>query len=325
MSWESNISWQTAKQRSTLIHLIRHFFYEKNIVEVETPILCQSTVTDVYLESFSCNFNYSNDNKNKVPSKLYLQTSPEFAMKRLIASGYGSIFQLCKAFRHEEQGRYHNPEFSMLEWYRIGFDHFQLMDEVNELLQVTLQCKSAEKLTYQDAFLKYLNVDPLCCSIELLKTRLSENNVTGDWILEENDIDVLLQVLFSECIEPNIGKDRPCFIYNYPRNQASLAKLCALDDRVAERFECYFKGVELANGFNELTDLNEQLQRFKCDNHKRKTLGKEEKTPDELFLSALKSGLPNCSGVALGIDRLIMLAFDRTDIASTMTFNISNA
>ncbi len=325
MSWQSKVNWDVAKKRSKYIQLIRQFFYERDVVEVETPLLSNSTVTDVNLESFTCNYQYFNGDDLSNSGFLYLQTSPEFAMKRLIASGYGSIFQLCKAFRHEEHGRYHNPEFSLLEWYRIGFDHYELMAEVDHLLQLVLNCEGADKLTYQESFLKYLDIDPLCCSIFELKEILSKENVIGDWIKEETDMDILLQVLFSESIEPKIGLIRPCFIYNYPKSQASLAKISNNDSRVAERFECYFKGVELANGFNELTDANEQLLRFNRDLEKRVALGKEDQLIDQNFIDALKHGLPQCSGVALGIDRLMMLALGKNDISSTMTFNIINA
>jgi elongation factor P--(R)-beta-lysine ligase len=320
MSWESKISWGVAKQRAKIIRTIRTFFDTRNVIEVETPLLGCGTVTDLYLESFTCQYDYLNNT-----TELYLQTSPEFSMKRLLASGYGSIFQICKAFRHEEHGRHHNPEFTILEWYRLNFNHFQLMDEVDVLIKCILKCDNADKITYQQAFQQYLQIDPLECSVVMLKQKLQDNDVYGDWINDEQDIDLLLQVLFSECIEAKIGIDRPCFIYNYPKNQSSLAKISKDDPRVAERFECYYKGVELANGFNELTDPNEQKLRFNNDNNKRKMLGKNEKPLDKLFIRALEAGLPECSGVALGLDRLIMLALDKPNIVSTMSFNITNA
>ncbi|GAA6203797.1 elongation factor P--(R)-beta-lysine ligase [Thalassotalea sp. SU-HH00458] len=322
MSWESKICWELAQQRASVIRSIREFFYSRNIVEVETPLLSHGTVTDVYLDSFSCQYDFASRSSSK---DLFLQTSPEFAMKRLLASGYQSIYQICKAFRHESHGRFHNPEFSILEWYRIDFDHFQLVDELADLLSLTLKCGEAERMTYQQVFLKYLKVDPLTCTNALLKETLSDHKVLGDWIDTEQDKDVLLQVLFSECIENQLGSDVPCFIYNYPASQSALAKLSTDDPRVAERFECYYKGVELANGFNELTDPREQISRFETDNAKRHSLGKKDKPLDRLFLAALEHGLPACAGVAVGIDRLLMLALDKPDIASTMTFNITNA
>ncbi|MDO6444912.1 elongation factor P--(R)-beta-lysine ligase [Colwellia sp. 1_MG-2023] len=324
MTWQSNLNWDTAVQRADVLRKIREFFYSRNIIEVETPLLSTGTVTDVHLDSFSCQYDYSSTESSQ-PKELYLQTSPEFAMKRLLSSGYHSIYQICKAFRHEVHGKHHNPEFSMLEWYRVGFDHFQLMDEVGDLLSCILKCGSAQRMSYQQAFLKYLDIDPLTCTNAELKQLLSVQGVLGDWISKEQDTDLLLQVLFSECIERKLGSHVPCFIYNYPRNQSALAKISVQDPRVSERFECYYKGIELANGFNELTDANEQISRFEVDNINRQSLGKIQKPLDKLFLAALENGLPACAGVAVGIDRLMMLALDKADIASTMTFNITNA
>jgi elongation factor P--(R)-beta-lysine ligase len=324
MTWQSNLSWEAAIQRANVLRKIREFFYERDIVEVETPLLCHGTVTDVYLDSFSCQYDYMLSDLAK-QKEFFLQTSPEFAMKRLLASGYQSIYQICKAFRHEEHGKHHNPEFSILEWYRTDFDHFNLMDEVADLLSLTLGCAKAEKMTYQEAFKTFLKIDPLSCSSALLKNTLAEQGVSGDWITKENDIDVLLQVIFSECIENQLGTEVPCFIYNYPSSQSSLAKISMHDPRVAERFECYYKGVELANGFHELTDVAEQKSRFEADNFKRQSINKKQKPLDHLFLAALENGLPACAGVAVGIDRLLMLALGKPDVASTMTFNITNA
>ncbi|GLX78098.1 elongation factor P--(R)-beta-lysine ligase [Thalassotalea insulae] len=321
--WKTDLSWQVAKLRADYLNTIRSFFLEKNVVEVETPLLSQGTVTDVHLEAFDSRYDFLSSKCEG--THLFLQTSPEFAMKRLLASGYGSIYQICKAFRYEEAGRFHNPEFTMLEWYRIGFDHFHLMEEVSELLQQVLACKPASKISYQQAFQQYLNIDPLDTSLSELKQLMTEQNILGDWIAEETDHDVLLQVLFSECIEPKIGQQTPCFVYHYPSSQSALAKISALDNRVAERFECYFKGVELANGFNELTDACEQVERFEKDNQHRRKLGKAEKPIDNRFIAALTEGLPQCSGVALGVDRLLMLALETNTIAETMTFNIDKA
>ncbi len=294
--WQTDLSWETAKLRAEYIDTIRSFFKEKEVVEVETPLLSQGTVTDVHLEAFSCRYDFLiND---KTDNELYLQTSPEFAMKRLLASGYGCIYQISKAFRYEQAGRYHNPEFSILEWYRIGFDHFQLMSEVSELLQAVLSCKPATRISYQEAFLRYLQIDPLETSLTELKQALADNNVAGDWITQETDADTLLQVLFSECIESQIGQDAPCFIYHYPSSQSALAKISKADNRVAERFECYFKGVELANGFHELTNASEQLARFEQDNLVRHKSAKVEKPVDQRLVAALSSGLPHCAGVA---------------------------
>ena len=325
MNWKANLNWAEAKERACILTNIRTFFSERDVIEVETPLLSHGTVTDVHLETFTTEFNYSQDSHCSESESLYLQTSPEFAMKRLLASGFGSCYQICKAFRHEYSGRNHNPEFTLLEWYRIGFTHYDLMDEVTDLLQAVLSCKEPDKLTYQTVFLKYLNIDPLETNLSAMKRALETSNVQGAWIEQEQDIDILLQVAFTECIEPVIGNNSPCFIYDFPKSQASLSQISKNDPRVAERFECYYQGVELANGFNELTDAKEQMQRFSEDNAKRQLLNKTVKPIDQNFISALTDGIPQCSGVALGIDRLLMLALKKESIHSTMTFSIENA
>jgi lysyl-tRNA synthetase class 2 len=325
MTWHSNSTWQTAKLKANILTNIRVFFANRDVVEVDTPLLSHGTVTDVHLDAFVTHFSHGENTDSNTDQKLFLQTSPEFLMKRLLASGYGCCYQICKAFRNEQAGRNHNPEFTLLEWYRIGFTHLELMDELADLLKCILGCGGPSKLTYQDAFIQHLSVDPLNTCLLDLKAILASKHITGDWIETEQDLDILLQVIFSECIEPLIGQESPCFIYNFPRNQASLAKISRKDSRVAERFECYYKGVELANGFNELTEPKEQLARFDADNAKRNELNKMTQPVDKRFICALESGLPDCSGVALGIDRLLMLALDENSIKSVMSFSTENA
>lgn len=321
MSWQSTLSWKNAQKKAFILQQIRQFFKERNVIEVETPALAKGTVTDVHLEGFNCNYKYLTKNS----SELYLQTSPEFHMKRLLASGYGCIFQISKAFRYEEAGRYHNPEFSLLEWYRLDFDHFQLIKEVSDLLKIILKCSEPRVITYQNIFLEYVDLDPLTATRGELITLIENNNKCSDWLFKEEDNDILLQFIFSEIIEPVIGINEPYFVYNFPKSQASLAKLCPKDNRVAQRFECYFQGVELVNGFNELTEHDKQLSRFHKDNIKRKKLNLESKPIDSYFLSALHHGLPACSGVALGIDRLLMLALKVESINQVISFPIERA
>jgi lysyl-tRNA synthetase class 2 len=246
-------------------------------------------------------------------------------MKRLLASGFGSIYQICKAFRHEDSGRYHNPEFTILEWYRLGFDQHDLIKEVDELLTTILNCSQSEKISYQELFIKFVSVDPLTASFTELYNVIKLYNKAEDWLYNSNDCDLLLQFIFSEIIEVNIGKNSPCFVYNFPIAQASLAKQCTEDVRVAQRFECYFKGIELANGFNELTDANTQVERFEQDNQKRQRLGLTIKEIDKNFVDALQFGLPQCAGVALGIDRLMMIALDKSAIDQIISFPIDHA
>jgi len=323
--WQPTLTWKDAQQRAEIIRKIRQFFVDRNVLEVETPALSQGTVTDVHLEGFNCNYDFLRDSSSEQSQKLYLQTSPEFHMKRLLAAGYGSIFQIAKAYRHEEFGEHHNPEFTMLEWYRVDFDHFELMNEVAELLQSVLGCVKPKQITYQEIFIELLSLDPLTVTREQLLTLIGEHNKLSDWLVDEHNNDILLQFVFSELIEPNIGIDSPCFVYNFPKSQASLAKLCPEDDRVAQRFECYYKGVELVNGFNELTDPNQQVIRFQEDNKQRKQLNYVEKPIESHFISALEHGFPRCSGVALGVDRLVMIALNKKDIKEVISFPIDRA
>jgi lysyl-tRNA synthetase class 2 len=213
----------------------------------------------------------------------------------------------------------------MLEWYRIGFDQFELMSEVAELLQVVIGGDKALFTSYQGIFIKIVSIDPLATNFDELVEVLNTYDKAAGWLIEMNDMDLVLQFIFTEIIEPTIGINEPQFIYNFPIAQASLAKRSSDDPRVAQRFECYYHGIELANGFNELTDANEQVLRFEQDNAKRKEQGLPVKPIDANFIDALADGLPQCSGVALGIDRLVMLALDCQNINEVVSFGIENA
>lgn len=326
MNWLPNAEIQLLKKRAAIIQQIRAFFIERDLLEVETPSLSQAGVTDQHLFCFKTHFvgpEISAIKPDPLGVPLYLQTSPEFHMKRLLSAGSGSIFQIAKAFRNEESGRYHNPEFTLLEWYRIDFDHFQLMDEMEQLLQLILGCLPAKRLTYQQAFMQILNVDPLSTSIEMLKASGESLNL-GDVLENETDFDTVLQLLFCFAIEPVIANDAPCFVYDFPASQAALARISLTDSRVAERFEVYYKGIELANGFHELSDSDEQLKRFKNDNLLRQQNNLPVMPIDTRFVESLKA-LPDCAGVALGIDRLIMLATEQAHIDDVVSFTIKGA
>lgn len=325
MSWQPTMDWHYAKQRANVLTKIRSFFLTRNVVEVETPIFSHSTVTDAHLDAFTTQYHFSEASHCDESVVLYAQTSPEFAMKRLLASGYGCCYQICKAFRHEQHGRYHNPEFSILEWYRLGFDHFRLMDELAELLHLVLGCQQVDRISYQALFIREVGIDPLVTSKAELISLIASHDKLSDWLKKEDDVDTLLQFIMAELIEPCIGKELPCFVYHFPASQASLAKISVNDPRVAERFECYFKGIELANGFHELTDAALQKSRFEQDNKTRKQFGKVQRAIDENFISALACGLPACAGVALGIDRLVMLALSVNNIEQVLTFPIESA
>ncbi len=319
--WMPTASIEQLQQRAQLLAEIRQFFALRHVLEVDTPAMSHATVTDIHLHTFQTEFigpDYAQG------SRLHLMTSPEFHMKRLLAAGSGSIYQINKAFRNEENGRFHNPEFTMLEWYRVGFDHHDLMDEMDDLLQLVLKVGDAERMTYQNAFLSVLNVCPLEGSMNELK-KVAATLGLSDIAEPEEDRDTLLQLLFSIGVEPHIGQQVPVFVYDFPASQAALAKINPQDSRVADRFEVYFKGIELANGFHELDNPKEQLARFEQDNRKRLEMGLKEQPIDYHLIAALESGLPECAGVALGIDRLIMLALGEDHIDKVTAFPFPRA
>ncbi|OOF57120.1 elongation factor P--(R)-beta-lysine ligase [Rodentibacter genomosp. 2] len=319
VSWQPSASIKNLLARAKIIAEIRRFFTDRGLLEVETPILSEFGVTDLHLSTFSTEFIAPLNEHSKT---LWLSTSPEYHMKRLLAAGSGPIFQISKVFRNEEAGNRHNPEFTMLEWYRPHFDMYRLINEVDDLLQQILDCKPAESMSYQFVFQEYVGLDPLSASRKELVEAARQYNFMAE---EDEDRDTLLQFLFSEVVEPQIGQDTPVAIYHFPSSQAALAQLSPEDQRVAERFEFYYKGLELANGFHELTDANEQWHRFEQDNRQREKLGLPERAIDERFLSALQAGIPNTSGVALGVDRLIMIALGVSSINEVLSFSIENA
>lgn len=319
--WAPSASIETLKKRAAILRTIREFFYTRNVMEVETPSLSSASVTDVHLASFNTQF-VGPGHAGGLP--LYLQTSPEFAMKRLLAAGSGPIFQLCKAFRNEEAGRHHNPEFTMLEWYRPGFDEFALMDEMDELMQLILNVEPAERLTYQQAFEQVLSLDPLTATLTQLQALACDHGF-ADIAKNETNKDTLLQLLFCMKVEPTIGQTKPCFVYHFPASQAALAQICEHDNRVAGRFELYYKNMELANGFNELTNAKEQAKRFDEDNAYRAANGLNHVPMDRRLIAALEHGLPKCAGVAMGIDRLVMLASEKETIKEVIAFDVDRA
>ncbi|OOF42937.1 elongation factor P lysine(34) lysyltransferase [Rodentibacter trehalosifermentans] len=317
--WQPSASIDNLLARAKIMADIRRFFTDRGLLEVETPVLSEFGVTDLHLSTFNTEFIAP---FNELSKTLWLSTSPEYHMKRLLAAGSGPIFQISKVFRNEEAGNRHNPEFTMLEWYRPHFDMYRLINEVDDLLQQILDCKPAESMSYQFAFQEYVGLDPLSASRKELVEVAHQHHFMAE---EDEERDTLLQFLFSEVVEPQIGQDAPVAIYHFPSSQAALAQLSMEDQRVAERFEFYYKGLELANGFHELTDVSEQRRRFEQDNRQREKLGLPTRAIDERFLSALQAGIPNTSGVALGVDRLIMLALKAAHIKEVIAFSIENA
>lgn len=313
--WRPTATLAALEERARILRAIRRFFHRRGVLEVETPLLSEATVPDLHLDSFRCRHAGS-------PETLYLQTSPEYAMKRLLAAGAGPIFQITKAFRDGEAGRRHNPEFTLLEWYRPGFDHHALMDEMDELLAEILAVPAADRLTYQGAFAAHVHIDPHRASPDELRQRaldLGLSDVPG------LDRDGWLHLLFSHVVEPELGIGRPTFVFDFPASQAALSIVRPGDPPVAERFEVFVGGVELANGFHELTDAEEQRQRFEDDRARRAADGRHVPPLDTRFLDALETGLPPSAGVALGLDRLVMLALGATDIADVLAFPVDRA
>jgi lysyl-tRNA synthetase class 2 len=317
-SWRPTASRDALKSRAQQLQYVRGFFAQRGVLEVETPVLGRHGVTDVNLDGVA-----AHPGLGEVPQG-WLQTSPEYHMKRLLAAGSGSIFQVSRVFRSGERGRRHNPEFSMLEWYREGFDDAELMVEVAELVCGWLDCDWPEVVTYREAVQRSAGFDPMTISDRDLQRYCEQ------WLEPEQlaglGRDGCLDLVMSFQVEPTLGQGRPAFITHYPASQAALARISTEDGYpVAHRFELYYQGLELCNGYWELTDAREQRQRFMADNEQRKRAGKPEMALDEAFLAAVGAGLPECSGVALGLDRLLMLKLGASDISDVLAFPIERA
>lgn len=315
--WQPSASLDIIRQRAEYYKTIRRFMEERDIMEVQTPIFSNSGNTDPNLSSFNTQF-HSPDDKN--PITFYLNTSPEFAMKRLLAAGSGSIYQICKVFRDYEAGIHHQPEFTMLEWYRIGYDHHQLMDDLSDLLS-RFGFYSVERMLYSDVFESCTGVHPHLADS---KTLLEKAKNYG---LETNAVDrgLLLDFIFTQSIAPALTGDKAVILFDFPACQASLAKIRNDEYPVAERFELFIDGVEIANGFHELCDAKEQMSRFEEDNRKRKIKGQNEMPIDKRLVNSLEHGLPECAGIAVGLDRLFMKMKGRNSIEEVVTFSYFNS
>lgn len=312
IAWQPSASIEALRQRAALIARIRQFFIVRAYLEVETPIMARYGVTDLYLSNIKAQFRGQD---------FSLQTSPEYHMKRLLAAGSGPIFQLAKVFRDDELGRWHNPEFCLLEWYQLGIDHFALMDEVDALLGVLLNCAPMRRMTYEQAFLEVCQFNPFTASLLDMQNCLEAYDLGTVLARNEQDRDQYLFLLMSHVVEPALGKEStPVAVYHFPPSQAALARIV---DGVAERFEVYYKGVELANGFHELTDALAQKKRFEHDQLLREHQGLPHVHEDKHLLAALEYGLPPCSGVALGVDRLIALALNQNSLSDVLAFDFS--
>ena len=316
-TYQPSCSIEALKARAEMYNKIRQFFAERNVLEVETPILSQAGVTDVHLASVQA--------QRHIHGKLniqYLQTSPEFPMKRLLASGSGAIYQICKVFRDDEHGRKHNSEFTMLEWYQPGLDLKALMHETADLLETCLAHRFGEIrpmiLSYKHAFQDRLDINPLQATLKQLKDTAHRVGLNLDL---GNDRLGYIDLLFSHFVEPSLGFDAPVFLTDFPPEMASLAKVKTDEDGelVAARFEVYIEGLELANAYDELLDAKVLAERFDADNIERAQQGLPVIPTDQHLLAALPH-MPECSGIALGIDRLLMVAMNKMKIDQVITF-----
>jgi elongation factor P--(R)-beta-lysine ligase len=322
LEWRPSAGIEALRRRAEVLGCIRAFFAERGVMEVETPALAACGATDPHLDSFCTHYSGPGATAD---GAAYLQTSPEFAMKRLLAAGSGPIYQICKAFRNGESGRYHNPEFTMLEWYRPGFNYRALMAEVDDLVRLVLNTPAAARLSYAAVFEQHLQLDPHSASAARLRAcgaghGLVVSETVGD------DRDAWLTLLWTHLIEPYLGDGgHPLFVFDYPVSQAMLARIRPGSPAVAERFEVYVDGVELANGFQELQDSAEQRHRFEENCRRRRAEGMLEMDMDKRLLAALANGLPFCSGVALGLDRLLMLKTDAGELKEVLAFPFDRA
>lgn len=310
------------RMRAHVLAAIRRFFERRDVLEVDTPVLSAAAATDPVLASLVTRYTGPGPACGRT---LYLHTSPELAMKRLLAAGCGAIYQICKVFRDGERGRRHNPEFTLLEWYRPGFDHHRLMDEVEALLTAVLgRAVSPARWTYRELFAAVAGIDPFTADGVALAGCVRRHGLTPPTDVSANERDILLDMLLTHVIEPQMGRGA-LFVYDYPVSQAALARVRSGSPPVAERFELYVDGVELANGFHELADAAEQRRRLLRDLEQRRDRGLSEPPLDERFLAALEQGLPQCAGVALGVDRLVMCAAGATDIDEVIAFPVERA
>lgn len=316
MTYRTKMSWQTALSRAKMLGDIRHFFAQRSVTEVTTPILSHAGNTDVFIESVQAQFH----TQGKVHTG-HLHTSPEFAMKRLLATWQQPIYQICQVFRDGESGKRHNTEFSMLEWYRPHFSLSDLADELADLLTAVLEKPiKFQKLSYAQSFINTLGIHPFGASIDTLKDCATSHGITLDL---GDDRQAWLDLLFSHLIEPDLGKDTPTLIMDYPLATAALAKSEIDSDgfMVAKRFELYMNGLEIANAYDELADSVALRQRFEQDNAQRQALNLPIMPIDERLLDACDH-LPPCSGIALGLDRLLMVKerlFDINDCIAIPT------
>ncbi len=314
--WQPFSNIESSSRRSAMLKRARDFFEQRDVLEVDTPILSRFAVSDAQIESVEATLTLDTG------TSWYLQTSPEYCMKRLLSSGYPDIYEICKVFRDAESGRHHQPEFTMVEWYRLDFGLSEIMQDTVDFIDCLVDtrrfAKSAVLLSYKQAFSEYAGIDlskadvgalaELVAADDRLKVSLGDSR--DDW----------LNLVLAETISPQFPSDQLTVLHHYPASQAALARICPDDASVADRFEVFAGSLELANGYVELRDVKEQIDRFENDQEIRNQAGRPQRPIDDLFIAALDSGLPACAGVAVGFDRVHMLNEGADDIRRTLCF-----
>ncbi|MBW8823064.1 MAG: EF-P lysine aminoacylase GenX [Xanthomonadales bacterium] len=320
--WKPSAAIESIHLRARLNTLIREFFAKRGVLEVETPILSAAGNTTPNIDSFSSHFSGHVDAGN---SERWLRTSPEHALKRLLAAGIGDCYELGRVFRNGEAGGRHNPEFTMLEWYRVGWDHLRLIDETSTLVRAALALAGRdaglEIVTYRELYQRELGIDPLLADVDTLRNALGAVQVDPQGL----DRDDWLDLLMTHRLQPAFTSDHMIAVHDWPASQAALARIRDDDPPVAERFELYLGPIELANGYHELLDADEQRARFDGDIGMRVRRGQSLPAVDSRFIAALRHGMPACAGVALGVDRLLMALLDSRRIADVVAFDFSRA
>jgi len=325
--WRPSASRERLIERAALLSRTREFFAARGVLEVDTPLLVNAPVSDVHIHCAAVRLDPASAAAEPpgASSVLFLHASPEYAMKRLLAAGSGDIYQICHVVRALESGRLHNPEFTLIEWYRLGFSLEALMDEVEALVRELLgpvgEQRASERISYRDAFTRELALDPFTAS----DAELAQAGRPLGFAGAGADRDAWLELLMGSLIGPRLGREALTFVHGYPATQAALARLDPREPRAARRFELYCDGIELANGFHELAAPNEQRARFERDNAQRRRLGLPVFPPDERLLTALACGFPDCTGVALGFDRTLMLATGAAHIEEVLAFPTARA
>lgn len=331
--------------RAQILAKVRNFFTQRGFLEVETPLLSADTVVDRHLDPIcvdrdECSAEFTSDAHilketvtsydeshapHQVKKSFFMQTSPEFCMKRLVAAGYGPVFQICKAFRKDEIGRLHNPEFTMLEWYNPGDDMNRGMDLLDDVQQVFLNRGTAVRISYEEAFLKYVGIHPMDATLDEIQAEILRRKIPIPPDYQNHAVNITrddwLDILLVECVQPMLGKTCPVILYDYPASQAALAVIRGSGKHaVAERFELYADGIELANGYHELCDPHELMRRNRLANALRRMDGKRILPDESRLLDAMRAGFPSCSGTALGVDRAVMIAAGAENLADVMAF-----